>query len=90
MYLEALQYLARYHYDCGDYAAALLLCQRALAEESCDEEAHHLVMACYVAQGLRHLAVRQYQVYVSTLKTELDLAPSEDLTAFYRRTVAAA
>jgi DNA-binding SARP family transcriptional activator len=89
MYLEALHRLARHHTDRGEYPAAILLCQRALAEESCDEESHQLLMACYLAQGLRHLAVRQYQICANVLKTELGLAPSEEIEAFYRRAVAA-
>lgn len=88
MYLEALHRLARHHSDRGEHSAAILLCQRALAEESCDEEAHQLLMASYVAQGLRHLAVRQYQLCANALKTELGLNPSEELEVFYRRTVA--
>jgi DNA-binding SARP family transcriptional activator len=89
MYLEALHRLARHHTDRGEYPAAIMLCQRALAEESCDEESHQLLMACYLAQGLRHLAVRQYQICANVLKTELGLAPSEEIEAFYRRAVAA-
>ncbi|HEX9374152.1 MAG TPA: BTAD domain-containing putative transcriptional regulator [Roseiflexaceae bacterium] len=89
MYLEALHRLARHHIERGEHPAAILLCQRALTEESCDEEAHQMLMACYIAQGLRHLAVRQYQICANALKTELGLAPSEELEAFYRRTVAA-
>lgn len=88
MYLEALHRLARHHYERAEHASAILLCQRVLAEESCDEDAHQLLMACYVAQGLRHLAVRQYQICVNTLKTELGLAPSEELVTFYHRAVA--
>jgi DNA-binding SARP family transcriptional activator len=88
MYLEALHWLARYHHDRGEHPAAILLCQRALAEESCDEEAHQLLMACYLAQGLRHLAVRQYLLCVNALKTELGLVPSDELETFYRRAVA--
>ncbi|MBK9712420.1 MAG: hypothetical protein IPO81_14030 [Kouleothrix sp.] len=89
MYLEALHCLARQHYERGEHPSAILLCQRALAEESCDEESHQMLMACYLAQGLRHLAVRQYQICANTLKVELGLAPSEELESFYRRSVAA-
>lgn len=89
MYLEALHRLARHHYERGEHPSAILLCQRALAEESCDEESHQMLMACYLAQGLRHLAVRQYQICASTLKAELGLAPSEELESFYRRSVVA-
>jgi len=85
MYLEALHRLARYHFERNEHPMVIMLCQRALAEESCDEDSHQLLMASYMAQGLRHLAVRQFQVCTNTLKTELGLAPSEDLMAFYRR-----
>lgn len=87
MYLETLHHLARYHHRNGDHQSAIMLGQRALAEESCDEEAHWLLMTCYMAQGLRHLAVRQYQLCVNALKTELGLSPSAELEAFYRRVV---
>ncbi len=89
MYFEALHHLARYHQERGDHPAVVLLCQRALALESCDEESHQMLIASYMAQGLRHLAVRQYQICASALKTELGLAPSDELAAFYRRIVAA-
>ena len=89
MYLEALHRLARYHIERSEHSAAILLCQRALAEESCDEESHQMLMACYMAQGLRHLAVRQFQICANALKIELGLTPSEELEAFYRRVVAA-
>ncbi len=89
MYLEALHRLARHHVERGEHPAAILLCQRALVEESCDEESHQMLMACYMVQGLRHLAVRQFQICANALKTELGLTPSEELEAFYRRVVAA-
>lgn len=89
LYLEALHHLARYHYDRGEHTTAILLGQRALAHESCDEESHRLLMACYMAQGLRHLAVRQFQLCASALKTELGVSPSDELESFYRRVVAA-
>ena len=87
LYLEALHRLARYHVERGEHPAAILLGQRALVEESCDEESHQMLMACYMAQGLRHLAVRQFQICANALKTELGLSPSEELEAFYRRVV---
>ena len=61
--LQTLHRLARHHVERGEHPAAILLCQRALVEESCDEESHQMLMACYMVQGLRHLAVRQFQIY---------------------------
>ncbi|NTU84806.1 MAG: hypothetical protein HGA45_36490, partial [Chloroflexales bacterium] len=88
MYSEALHSLARHYHERGEHATAMLHCKRILAQEPCDEEAHLLLMRSYVAQGLRHLAVRQYQICANALRTELGLTPSEDLESFYRRVVA--
>jgi DNA-binding SARP family transcriptional activator len=89
MYLGALHRLARHYHERGDHSATIRVCQRALAQEDCDEESHRLLLACYGAQGLRHLAVRQYQLYVHTLQTELGLSPSAEMVAFYRQIVGA-
>ncbi|HET9221097.1 MAG TPA: bacterial transcriptional activator domain-containing protein [Roseiflexaceae bacterium] len=89
MYLGALHRLAYSYHQRGDYSAAITLCQRALAQENCDEESHRLLLACYSAQGLRHLAARQYQLYVHTLQAELGLPPTTEMVAFYKRVVEA-
>jgi len=44
-------------------------------------------MRAYVAQGLRHMAVRQYQLCVGALRSELGLTPGEELERFYRTVV---
>jgi DNA-binding SARP family transcriptional activator len=90
MVAEALRHLSNYHFERGDYAMAILFSQRLLAQDSCDEEAHLMLMRCHVAQGLRHLAVRQYQIYVHTLKHELGLSPSDEIDAFYQQVLALA
>ncbi|MDW8214300.1 MAG: BTAD domain-containing putative transcriptional regulator [Roseiflexaceae bacterium] len=84
-YLEALHQLARAYQERKDYPTAIMLSQRALAVDSCDEDAHRVLIGCYAAQGLRHLAMRQYQVCVTTLRSQLGLSPSDDLEAFVRR-----
>ncbi|MCS6839168.1 MAG: hypothetical protein NZ701_00155, partial [Roseiflexus sp.] len=84
-YLEALHQLARAHQERKDYPTAIMLSQRALAVDNCDEDAHRVLISCYAAQGLRHLAMRQYQVCVTTLRSQLGLSPSDDLEAFVRR-----
>jgi DNA-binding SARP family transcriptional activator len=89
-YLEALHHLARSYVDRKDYPAAIAICQRALFLDACDESAHQLLIVCYMAQGLRHLAVRQYQTCSTTLKSQLGLTPSDELESFYRTYVAAA
>ena len=86
-YLEALHQLARVYQERGDYPTAIMLSQRALAVDSCDEDAHRVLIGCYAAQGLRHLAVRQYQICVATLRSQFGLSPSEELEAFVRQVV---
>ncbi len=86
-YLEALHQLARVYQERGDYPTAIMLSQRALAVDSCDEDAHRVLIGCYAAQGLRHLAVRQYQICVATLKSRFGLSPSDEIEAFVRKVV---
>lgn len=88
MSTETLHWLTRHHYEHGTYATAILVAQRALAQDSCDEEAHQMLMRCYMAQGLRHLAVRQYQICHNVLKTDLGLSPSDEIDQLYRSIVA--
>lgn len=90
MATEALRQLSSYHFEHGDFALAILFSQRLLTQESCDEEAHLTLMRCHSAQGLRHLAVRQYQICTLALKTELGLAPSDEIEDFYQQVVALA
>ncbi len=85
MYLDIADRLSEYYVQQGEYTAAVALCQKVLARDNCYEEAHRRLMRCYLAQGQRHLAVRQYQTCAEALKEELDLTPSEDTVALYWR-----
>jgi DNA-binding SARP family transcriptional activator len=42
-------------------------------------------MESYLAYGQRQLAIRQFHVCVETLRSELDIIPSEKIEALYRR-----
>jgi DNA-binding SARP family transcriptional activator len=85
VYLEGADHLSQYYVDRSEYAAAITLCQKILAVDRCCEEAHRRLMQCYTAQGQRHLAVHQYQVCIQTMREELDLEPSQETQALYRR-----
>jgi DNA-binding SARP family transcriptional activator len=87
LYLSIANYLGDNYLQQGGYTAAIALCQKILAKDNCNEEAHRRLMECYVAQGQRHLAVRQYQVCVQALKEELDLTPAEETIALYQRII---
>jgi DNA-binding SARP family transcriptional activator len=83
--LEIFDRLSEYYVQQGEYTATIVLCQKVLAQDNCHEEAHRRLMQCYLAQGQRHLAFRQYQTCVEALREELDLTPSEETMTLYRR-----
>lgn len=85
LYLDIANRLSEHYIRQGEYAAVIALCQKILAKDNCYEEAYRRLMRCYLAQRQRHLAVRHYQTCVQALKEELDLPPSEDTVALYRR-----
>jgi two-component SAPR family response regulator len=85
LYLHMAGCLSEYYVKHSDLAAAIVLCRKVLSLDNCCEEAHRRLMACYLAQGQRHLAVRQYQTCVQALREELDLAPSEETVTLYGR-----
>ena len=82
-YLDLVNRLTSYYLEHGEYTPAITLCRKVLVQDNCREEAHHRLMQCYLAQGQRHLAVRQYQACVEALKEELGLTPSEETAALY-------
>jgi DNA-binding SARP family transcriptional activator len=89
MYLNAVDRLSEYYVGQTEYTTAIALCRKVLAQDNCYEEAYRRLMQCYLAQGQRHLAVRQYQTCVEALREELDLAPAEETVTLYQRITAA-
>jgi DNA-binding SARP family transcriptional activator len=76
--------------DRSEFSAAVILCQKALSLDRCDEEAHRRLMRCYEAQGQRHLALRQFGACVQALRAELNLAPDAATSALHDRLKGAA
>jgi two-component SAPR family response regulator len=85
IYMQIANCLGKYYVQQGGHTAAIALCRKILALDNCCEEAHRRLMQCYLAQGQRHLAVRQYQACAQALKDELDLTPCERTMALYER-----
>jgi len=86
-YLDINQRLAHYYLARSEYAACIALSLRILSIDTSHEEAHRILMKCYIAQGQRHLAIRQYQLCVHALKNELDLPPSEETQSLYEQII---
>lgn len=84
-YLSIAYLLSRYYIDRNQYATAISLNNKILAKDASQEEAHRNLMMCYLAQGQRNQAVRQYQLCVQVLKGELNVSPSAETRALYKK-----
>ena len=84
-YLEAADRLSAYYQQREEHTATIAICQKILSHDNCYETAHRRLMESYLAYGQRQLAIRQFHVCVETLRSELDIIPSEKIEALYRR-----
>lgn len=74
-YLDARQQLALIAWRSEQFDESVVHWQHILAVDSCLEDAHYGLMRCYVRQGKRGLALRQYQRCVEVLRRELAMEP---------------
>ena len=82
-YLTLLTYLADYHYRQDDYTTCLHYARRLVTNDPCREDAHRLIMRCYVRRGERAQAFRQYQLCQNVLRTLFDAVPEAATTALF-------
>jgi DNA-binding SARP family transcriptional activator len=83
-YMSLVEKLIVFYFQNRQYTAAVHFCQKILAKDRCYEAAHRQLMQCYLAQGLRHLAIRQYQTCIRALREEVDIEPSEETVTLYK------
>ena len=74
-HLTLLARLADRDFRAGEYGACLEGALRLLALDPCREDAHRLVMRCYVRLGERAQALRQFRVCERILRGEFDAPP---------------
>jgi ATP/maltotriose-dependent transcriptional regulator MalT/two-component SAPR family response regulator len=84
-FLAALSSLAKLYLESGNWTRALQSCQGALAGDPCLEEFHRQAMLVYAAMGDRATIARQYQACKGALDAELDVPPSPETEALYRK-----
>jgi DNA-binding SARP family transcriptional activator len=84
-YLTLLARLSDHYYADEDYTACLDYALRMLASDPCREDAHRVVMRCYVRQGERAQALRQYGVCERVLQREFGATPEPATTALFDR-----
>jgi two-component SAPR family response regulator/Flp pilus assembly protein TadD len=82
-YEEACLSLAEIHLAGGSPQEAIVLCQKVLAEEPCQEEAHRLAMRAYAALGNRAAVTRQFERCRRALWEEIHALPSQKTEAAY-------
>jgi len=85
LYLRAADRLASALIERGQYEEGLDVCQAILARDLCWEHAYRLMMMAYARQGNRGQAHRAYARCVDVLRAELDVPPSEETVALYKR-----
>jgi DNA-binding SARP family transcriptional activator len=84
-YLTLLAHLADASYADRHYLDALNYATRLLSVDPCREDAHRLIMRCYVQSSERAQALHQYQLCKHLLTTEYDAIPEVATTELYNR-----
>jgi DNA-binding SARP family transcriptional activator len=87
--LNCLMRLMEFHANHGNFDQSILYGQAILRQEPLREEIHRNLMRCYLANGQRALAVRQYVQCRDLLAQELALPPLEETEALYQQIVTA-
>ena len=78
-YVDARNQLALIAWRGEQYDESATQWQYILAVDNCQENAHYGLMRCYMRQGKRGLALRQYQRCVETLRDELGAEPGSNI-----------
>lgn len=84
-YLDARQQLALIAWRAEEFDESIVHWQHILAIDSWLEEAHYGLMRCYMRQGKRGLALRQYQRCKDILAREFGTAPRASIQNLYQR-----
>lgn len=82
-YLSALARVADHELATADYESALHSALTLLEHDPCREDAHRVVMRCYVRLGERAQALRHYQVCRTVLRVEFDAVPEPMTESLY-------
>ena len=84
-YMDALAQLARITWQRDQFDECMYFWQRLLVIDNCLEEAHYGIMCCYVRQGKRALALRQYQRCRELLQKEFSTVPGPAIQKLYQK-----
>lgn len=87
-YLEARRQLAQIAWDAEAWSESAEHWRQMLRLDACLEEAHYGLIRCYLRQGKRGAALRQYQTCQKVLNEELGVQPGQALQHLYQRLTA--
>ena len=82
-YIDARQYLASWTWEREQFEECISHWQQILVVDRCMEDAHYGLMRCYLHQGKRGFALRQYQRCTEDLHTELAVEPGLKIQKLY-------
>jgi DNA-binding SARP family transcriptional activator len=85
IYMTLLSRLADYSYSTNNLQACLEYAQRLLYLDPCREDAHRVVMRCFICRRERTQAMRQYRLCETILRHEFDTAPEAATQALYNQ-----
>lgn len=80
-YTDSLRRLAAYYMETGRLQEGVPICYRVLEKDSCDEDAHRLLMECFSRLGQRARALKQYRLCEGSLRQEYGMSPSPETQA---------
>lgn len=84
LYLDLLLRITQLMRSLSKYARAIEYAERALQYDPANERAHQHLIFCYLANGDRGAALRQYEDCQRILQEELAVEPSPETTALYQ------
>lgn len=85
LYRELCLALGQQYRQQQAYDRAIALLTPLLQDDLADEGVHRELMRLLALSGRRHEALRQYQVCVDALASELDVSPEPETTALYEQ-----
>ena len=87
MYITMCRTLGTYYFQMHSYEEAAKWATLILAQDRCDEAAHHQLMQIYAAQGTRSKAIQQYHYCEQMLHRELGIQPLQTTTQLFQTLV---
>jgi len=84
-FLQVCMKASRRYLERGDLHASMHACLRALDVDSCNEQAHVMLMRCYARLGQPQLAIRQFHACRDAQRQESGLQPSVEAISVFER-----